>query len=111
MQDALLSNDPLKAGNLLLKSHESLRDDFEVSCPEIDHIIESSKKLEFFHGGRIMGGGFGGNMICLINENSIDLFKDFIDKECKKMNCMAMPINSVTFSDGADIVDINSVRY
>ena len=66
MQSALISGSPSDAGEILNDSHESLRCDYEVSCQEIDSVMKFSRKLDFFYGGRIMGGGFGGSMICLI---------------------------------------------
>jgi galactokinase len=47
-------------------SHESLRDDFEVSCAELDALVEISKTIRGVHGCRMTGGGFGGCVVALI---------------------------------------------
>ncbi|MCH9057248.1 MAG: galactokinase, partial [Planctomycetes bacterium] len=50
----------------MLSSHEPLRDDFEVSCPELDEIVSRAVAVEGVYGARMTGGGFGGCAIALI---------------------------------------------
>jgi len=64
MVEALKREDTELAGKLLVASHESLRDDYEVSCRELDTLVELAGKIPSWCGGRMMGGGFGG---CTIN--------------------------------------------
>jgi galactokinase len=49
----------------MYESHDSLRDDFEVSCPELDHLVKTASKLEGVIGARMTGGGFGGSTVTL----------------------------------------------
>ena len=63
-KQALLSEDMPALGLLLYQSHEGLSQKYEVSCPELDWLVEYSKKSPEFAGSRMMGGGFGG---CTIN--------------------------------------------
>jgi galactokinase len=65
MLDALEAGDRTRAGELLLESHRSLRDDFEVSLPELDAVVRISAE-EGSLGGRLMGAGFGGCTIHLV---------------------------------------------
>lgn len=51
-------------GHLMNASHTSLRDDYEVSCPELDFLVETAQRLEGVLGARMTGGGFGG---CTVN--------------------------------------------
>ena len=59
-------------GDLLYQSHESLKRDFSVSCPELDFLVEWSKGASHIFGARMMGGGFGGSVILLATKNSAD---------------------------------------
>lgn len=70
MVSALQSHDVVKAGILLQESHQSLSCDYDVSCEELDFLIEKAGLFpEAWAGGRMMGGGFGGCTINLIDEN------------------------------------------
>ena len=64
--EALRSGDLAKAGLLLSASHESLRRDFEVSCDELDFLVERACEHPGVHGARMIGGGFGGCVLCLV---------------------------------------------
>jgi len=74
MVDALHHQDAIRAGNLLKGSHAGLRDMYGVSCEELDHIADFANHYEGVLGARMMGGGFGGCVICLIQENALDDF-------------------------------------
>ena len=62
-------------GNLMLESHRSLRDDFEVSCPELDLMVELAEKAEGVYGTRMTGGGFGGCTVALVQAGCVEAFK------------------------------------
>jgi galactokinase len=62
--EALAAGDLAALGALLNASHASLRDDFEVSVPEVERTVERCIKAGAL-GARIMGGGFGGSVLCL----------------------------------------------
>ncbi|MDQ6692173.1 MAG: galactokinase, partial [Candidatus Dormibacteraeota bacterium] len=68
---ALRRRDPAALGPLLYASHESLRYDFEVSCPELDRLVELSREVRQVVGARMMGGGFGGCVIVLLESEGI----------------------------------------
>jgi galactokinase len=65
--DALDARDFLRFGKLMDASHISLRDDFEVSCPELDTMVEILRMLDGVHGARMTGGGFGGCAVALVD--------------------------------------------
>jgi galactokinase len=71
---ALRKNDLAKAGSLLGASHVSLRDDYEVSCKELDAMVEAADAAPGCYGARMMGGGFGGCAIALVDAS---LWEDF----------------------------------
>ncbi|MEP2026565.1 MAG: galactokinase [Reichenbachiella sp.] len=61
-----------EVGNLLLETHKGLRDDYEVSCKELDTLIEIASARDGHIGGRMMGGGFGGCTINLIEKRKVN---------------------------------------
>jgi galactokinase len=63
--DALERGDAARVGTLMLESHASLRDDFDVSLPAIDAIVNRMMTQPGVHGARLTGGGFGGSVVIL----------------------------------------------
>jgi galactokinase len=61
-------------GEYLVKSHEGLRDLYEVSCPELNTLVDAALGLEGVFGARLMGGGFGGCTINLVREDCVEEF-------------------------------------
>ena len=78
---ALRANDIRHFGELMNASHVSLRDDYEVSCPEIDLLVELAWKTPGVIGSRITGGGFGGCTVSIVKNESIPEFIDSIGKK------------------------------
>jgi galactokinase len=72
--DRLKNNDFTAVGNILTKSHASLRDLFEISCPELDLAVDTALENKSL-GGRMIGGGFGGSAIALFKVADIDQAK------------------------------------
>jgi galactokinase len=70
MVDALKQNDFTEVGKILDASHRSLRDDYEVSCQELDLAVDQAK-VAGAHGARMVGGGFGGSAIALIDGSKV----------------------------------------
>ena len=74
---ALRKGDVDRVGQLLHESHQSLRDDFEVSCDEIDSLVETLSSMAGVVGARLTGAGFGGSIIAFIETDSVsDIEKD-----------------------------------
>jgi len=71
-------------GELMYKSHKGLKDLYEVSCSELDYIVDFTKKLNYVLGSRMMGGGFGGCTINLIEKNHINTFIEDVSKNYLK---------------------------
>jgi galactokinase len=74
--EALEANDAEKLGELMVQSHESLRDDFEVSCRELDTMFELARKQDGVCGARMMGGGFGGCTVNLVDREKVETFSE-----------------------------------
>ena len=67
-------------GLLMNESHVSLRDDYDVSCPEIDLLVDEAWKCDGVLGSRITGGGFGGCTVSIVKDEAIDSFKEKLGK-------------------------------
>ena len=76
---ALRANDFATLGHLINESHNSLRDDYTVSCVELDEAVRASRTAGAL-GARMVGGGFGGSAIALIKADQIEPVKDAIKK-------------------------------
>ncbi len=74
--EALRKNDLKLFGELMNASHVSLRDDYEVSCAEIDVLVEEAWKIDGVIGSRITGGGFGGCTVSIVRDETVDIFKE-----------------------------------
>jgi len=71
-------NELSAAGRLMFESHRSLRDDYEVSCPELDSLVEIAANTEGVYGARMTGGGFGGCTINLLVRETFDRFNQSV---------------------------------
>ena len=89
--DALAAGDRVWMGKLLDESHASLRDDFEVSTPQVDALVEKVRRAPGCLGARIMGAGFGGSVLALVDLDHGDRFKTAIDE----------PLEMCATADGA----------
>ncbi|MBX7244501.1 MAG: galactokinase [Candidatus Sumerlaeaceae bacterium] len=76
--EALRHGRVAEAGALLYESHASLRDDYEVSCPELDFLSAAARGIDGVLGCRMTGGGFGGCVVALVEPESTDEFLDSI---------------------------------
>jgi galactokinase len=65
-------------GELLYQSHESLRDEFQVSCRELDLLVELAREAPGTYGARMTGAGFGGCTVNLVNSSQVEPFNDAV---------------------------------
>jgi galactokinase len=77
---ALEHGDLQAFGKLMLESHRSLRDDFEVSCAELDLMVELAGKVEGVYGTRMTGGGFGGCTVALVDAGCAEAFQRILQE-------------------------------
>jgi galactokinase len=78
MVEALHADDRVAMGRLMAASHESLRWDYEVSCPELDLLVELGNKAPGAVGSRLTGAGFGGCTVHLVIREQVDAFRTFV---------------------------------
>jgi len=74
--EALKNNDIKLFGELMNASHVSLRDDYQVSCDEIDVLVEEAWKITGVIGSRITGGGFGGCTVSIVKDEAVAEFQE-----------------------------------
>ena len=101
---ALKAGDITRFGQLMNASHISLRDDFEVSCTEMDVLAEEAWKIEGCLGSRITGGGFGGCTVSLVKEEAIDAFKEKVGTAYTKRTGLKADFYVVDIGQGAHII-------
>ena len=81
---ALRRGDLEEVGRLMRRSHESLRDDYEVSCAELDLLAETAWGVPGVLGSRMTGGGFGGSTISLVRRDRLPEFECALTEEYRK---------------------------
>lgn len=80
--DALAKGDFVRMGQLMAESHASMRDDFEITVPQIDALVEIVKAAIGEQGGvRMTGGGFGGCIVALVPQNLVPVIEQAVAKE------------------------------
>ncbi len=100
-----LAKDDIKAlGALMFQSHEGLRDDYDVSCKELDLLFDMAKKSNDVIGSRMMGGGFGGCTINIVKKEKMNLFSESIKNEYAKITGLEPEIYSVKITDGTGLI-------
>ncbi|MCA1817321.1 MAG: galactokinase [Acidobacteria bacterium] len=102
--DALRRNDLWELGRLMDRSHKSLRDDYEVSCAELDVMVEIAGNFGGALGARMTGGGFGGSTVNLVRRAALDEFRETVGREYNRATGRAAAIIVTEPGDGASEV-------
>ena len=92
-----------RVGKLMIASHISLRDDFEVSSEALDLIAECARKAQGCYGSRMTGAGFGGCAVALVNTKSIDAFVEQLHKDYVEASDRKAHLYVCSPSDGASV--------
>ena len=92
-----------RVGELMIASHISLRDDFEVSSEALDLIAECARKAQGCYGARMTGAGFGGCAMALVNTKSIDAFVEQLLKDYTEASDRKAHLYVCSPSDGASV--------
>jgi galactokinase len=98
---ALKAGDVQHFGRLMNESHDSLRDDYEVSCKELDAMVDAARKVEGVFGARMTGAGFGGCTVSLVQSDAVDNFKSRVGKEYREATGIEANFYVCHASDGA----------
>ena len=98
---ALEENNLMAFGELMAESHRSLRDDYEVSCAELDTMVDLANQVEGVYGARMTGGGFGGCTINLVKAECVAEFKRDVARRYEQTTGIAPRIYVCFSADGA----------
>ncbi len=98
---SLRSGELDEMGQLMRESHGSLRDLYEVSCRELDLMVEAAEGLPGYFGGRMTGGGFGGCTVNLVASGQAESFRESIAGRYQKKTGIAPDIYICSSADGA----------
>jgi galactokinase len=101
---ALEGGDLERFGELMHASHESLRDDYEVSSKELDTLVESARRQQGVLGARMTGGGFGGCTVNLVQADAAESFAQAVGADYKQALGLNAEIYVCQASDGALII-------
>jgi galactokinase len=96
---ALQRGDVRQLGKLISASHVSLRDDYEISCTELDALVEIMNAHPEVYGARLVGGGFGGCAVCLVDSQHLDPVIDKVRTEYGALLGRPPWVHTVTPSD------------
>ncbi|HJP90383.1 MAG TPA: galactokinase [Pyrinomonadaceae bacterium] len=100
--NALEHSDLHEFGRLMAESHQSLRDDYEVSCEELDLMVELARKIEGVYGARMTGGGFGGCTVNLVREENVEEFRAEVGRQYEQITRLKPEIYICSASNGAE---------
>ena len=102
--EVLQKNDLRAFGELMAESHRSLRDDYEVSCRELDVMVEIAIAQSGVYGSRMTGGGFGGCTINLVASEQAEVFRKRLASEYEKATGLTPDVYITPAADGASRV-------
>jgi galactokinase len=105
--EALKKDDFRLLGDLIFRSHESLRDDYQVSCPELDLLYETARESPGCFGARLTGAGFGGSGIALIKQKRIAAFRKKLIQEASRRKFPRPEFYEVRIGEGAKAYFLN----
>ncbi len=103
--EALKANNLKEFGELMNASHVSLRDDYEVSCDEIDVLVEEAWKVDGVIGSRITGGGFGGCTVSIVKDEAVEAFQEKVGAAYQARVGKTADFYVVEIGDGPSIVE------
>ncbi len=101
---ALKEGDIVRFGELMRQSHESLRDDYDVTGVELDTLAEEAWKIPGVIGSRMTGGGFGGCTVSIVKDEAIENFKKTVGENYKKKIGYDATFYTVEIGGGPEVI-------
>jgi galactokinase len=99
--DAFRAGDLARAGELMNASHDSLRDDYEVSAPELDLLVDAARAVSGVFGARMTGGGFGGSIVVLAGRDAVGPLTTALEAAYRARYARVPAVEEVRAADGA----------
>ena len=84
------------------QSHESLKNDYEVSCKELDALVEAARAVSGVYGARMTGAGFGGCTVSLVADDALEAFRRDVPPRYKSATGLETTIYVTTAAQGAE---------
>jgi galactokinase len=103
--EKLIAKDYDTVGKLMIESHDSLRDDYQVSTEELDYLVVESMKVPGVYGARMTGGGFGGCIVAIVQPDRVDALVEHLNKVYPTKVGKKPEIYVTTATDGAKVVE------
>ena len=108
--DAARQGDLDAMGKLFVASHRSMQHDYEITCEEIDFLVDNALTIDGVYGSRMTGGGFGGCTINLVRPESAEAFKtEIVRRYQAKYNKQAPVFNCVPSSGAREVKDLSTL--
>lgn len=101
---ALRSGDIAQLGQYIFQSHEGLSKVYEVSCPELDYLVDYVKQFPEVIGARMMGGGFGGCTINIVKEGALDSILPALEREYQQKFDKELSVIQVKIANGTRVI-------
>ncbi|KAL3896595.1 MAG: hypothetical protein SGARI_007131 [Bacillariaceae sp.] len=109
-KEELEKGDWTRVGELMNESHASMRDDYEVSCEEVDVLVDIAQKFEGVFGSRLTGGGFGGCTVTLVSKDKADDLMEHMQQEYKAKTGKHCPCFVTAPSRGAHLLSVKNYK-
>ncbi len=100
----LKRNDLKSFGKKMYQTHQGLKNEYEVSCQELDYLVQLTADQKAVLGARMMGGGFGGCTINLIKQEAVDAFNEYIEKAYLKKFNKKLGIYQIKIEKGTHVI-------
>ncbi len=102
--EALRAGKTALFGRLMNQSHESLKDNYEVSCRELDVMVDASRKVPGVYGSRMTGAGFGGCTVSVVADEAVEEFLERVPEEYKARTGITPAVYVCTPEGGAEVI-------
>ena len=103
-EKAFAAGDLAEVGRLFAASHQSLRDLFEVSSPELDALVDVARSTEGVVAARLTGAGFGGSTVNLVRRDRVGAFREAVERDYPAQTGLVPTVFEVDAVDGAGVV-------
>lgn len=104
--DHLKEGNTRQAGRLLVESHESLRDLYEVSSPALDRIVEAALESRGCYGARMTGAGFGGCAVAMVCRDAVEQFSEDLKKGYHAGSGLTAAVYITRATNGTELIDV-----
>ncbi len=102
--EALKTGHIARFGELMNASHESLQNDYEVSCAELDALVGAARSIEGVYGARMTGAGFGGCTVSLVDAGAVERFQNEVPRLYQEATGLDATIYVTTAAQGAEVL-------